>query len=294
MDVIIAKIIGGLGNQMFQYAAARALSLKNSSSLLLDISEYKKYKLHQGFELNRIFNGSFGLASEKDIYRVLNIYSPSFIRRITAHTRMSIFRPKSLVVEPHFKFWHDINKLTGSFYLNGSWQSENYFLEYAEEIREDFKFLLPLDSKNAQLAIHINNVNSVSLHVRRGDYVSNKKASSVHGVCSIEYYRSAIEYISFKIDNPYFFIFSDDIPWVKNNLSIEFPCQYIENNFGIESYNDMRMMSLCRHHIIANSSFSWWGAWLNPRIDKIVIAPKRWFSNQSNIQDLLPDNWVKF
>jgi hypothetical protein len=294
LDVIITKIIGGLGNQMFQYAAARALSLKNSSSLLLDISEYKKYKLHQGFELNRIFNGSFGLASEKDMYRVLNIYSPSFIRRITAHTRMSIFRPKSLVVEPHFKFWHDVNKLTGSFYLNGSWQSEKYFLEYAEEIREDFKFLLPLDNINAQLAIHINNVNSVSLHVRRGDYVSNKKASSVHGVCSIEYYRSAIEYIAFKIDNPYFFIFSDDIPWVKNNLNIEFPCQYVENNFGIESYNDMRMMSLCRHHIIANSSFSWWGAWLNPRIDKIVIAPKRWFLNQLNIQDVLPDNWVKF
>jgi len=163
----------------------------------------------------------------------------------------------------------------------------------ASQIRADFTFQLPLENKNAELAKQINQVSAVSLHVRRGDYANNPKTTATHGLCSLDYYRAAIRHVSDRIEQPYFFIFSDDIGWVKDNLKMDFPCQYVDHNQGAESYNDMRLMSMCKHHIIANSSFSWWGAWLNPNVEKTVIAPKLWFANATNTQDLIPQSWVK-
>ena len=160
------------------------------------------------------------------------------------------------------------------------------------QIRADFTFRLPLENKNAELAKQINQVNAVSLHVRRGDYVNNPKTTATHGLCSLDYYQASIRYVAERVQQPHFFIFSDDIDWVQSNLKIDFPCVYVQHNRGAESYNDMRLMSLCRHHIIANSSFSWWGAWLNPRSEKIVIAPRKWFANQTDVQDLFPAGWV--
>ena len=136
-------------------------------------------------------------------------------------------------------------------------------------------------------------LNAVSLHVRRGDYLSNPKSKAAHGTCSPEYYRAAIRHMAEVTKQPCFFVFSDDMDWVRQHLQIDYECQYIEHNSGTESYNDMRLMSLCRHHIIANSSFSWWGAWLNQRTDKIVIAPQQWFMNDNVTQDLYPQGWVK-
>jgi hypothetical protein len=131
------------------------------------------------------------------------------------------------------------------------------------------------------------------MHVRRGDYASNPKTGATHGLCSLDYYEEAIRYISERVEQPIFFIFSDDINWVKCNLKVDFPCQYVDHNKSMESFNDMRLMSLCQHHIIANSSFSWWGAWLNPGQKKIVIAPRRWFLNSNNVEDLYPASWVR-
>jgi hypothetical protein len=108
----------------------------------------------------------------------------------------------------------------------------------------------------------------------------------------MNYYCTAIQYVSERVEQPHFYVFSDDMAWAKENLKLEFPCHYMEHNKGAESYNDMRLMSLCRHHIIANSSFSWWGAWLNPGTSKIVIAPKNWFAKPADVSDLYPAGWV--
>jgi hypothetical protein len=138
----------------------------------------------------------------------------------------------------------------------------------------------------------IGDCQSVSLHVRRGDYATHARTRAVLGILPLDYYRAAIDYVAGRTESPELFIFSDDIPWAREHLDIPFPCHYIDHNKGPESYNDMRLMSVCRHHIIANSSFSWWGAWLNPAPDKIVVAPRRWFANGWSIEDLIPAAWV--
>jgi hypothetical protein len=291
--MIITNLIGGLGNQMFQYTAGRALSLKRNVSLRVDISGFANYGLHQGFELQRIFNCPAEIASEADVRGILGWQYPSSIRQLLSRPGMGAFRRKGLVVEPHFHHWQEIKNVPSDCYLTGYWQSEKYFLEVATQMRGDFSFRLPLENQNAELAKQINQVNAVSLHVRRGDYAHNPKTTKKHGLCSLDYYQAAIRYVAERVTPAHFFVFSDDIAWVKNNLKIDFPNQYVDFNHGAESYNDMRLMSMCKHHIIANSSFSWWGAWLNPRMDKIVVAPKHWFVNQTDIQDLLPLGWVK-
>ena len=290
--MVISNIIGGLGNQMFQYASGRALSLKLEASLKLDVSNFGGYGLHQGFELDRLFAAEIELASEVDKQAVLGWQKGRVIRRILKKSSLAFARNKNYIVEPSFTYWSGINDLKDNIYLDGYWQSEKYFGEFAATIRADFAFKLALSAKNLEIASQISNANAVSLHVRRGDYVSNKKTNSVHGVCSPDYYRDAIKTILKRVENPVFFVFSDDIAWVRNNLSIDAETVFVNHNAGKESYNDMRLMSLCQHHIIANSSFSWWGAWLNSKENKIVIAPKKWFVNQSNIVDLLPSNWV--
>lgn len=196
------------------------------------------------------------------------------------------------MIEPHFNYWPGIASLSHSVYLAGYWQSEKYFSDASEAIRADFTFRTPLSKKNAELAERVGQTNSVSLHVRRGDYVSSAKTNATHGFCSLDYYRAAVLHMAAHIEQPEFFIFSDDMAWVKANLKIDFPCRYVDHNQGAESYNDMRLMSLCKHHVIANSSFSWWGAWLNPNPNKTVIAPRKWFANDNNVDDLFPSDWV--
>jgi hypothetical protein len=290
--MVISQIIGGLGNQMFQYAAGRALSLRNQSPLALDISGFDNYGLHQGFELQRVFCHPFEIATKADVRRLLGWQSPAIIRRIVSRGLFAAFCRERYVVEPHFHYWPGISDLKTDCYLSGYWQSEKYFADAARQIRADFTFRPPLGNENAEVARQISQVNAVSLHVRRGDYASNPKTSATHGLCSLEYYQAAIRHIAERVQQPRFFVFSDDIAWVLANLKIGFPCIHVQHNRGAESFNDMRLMSLCRHHIIANSSFSWWGAWLNPHGEKIVVAPKKWFANETDVRDLYPAGWV--
>ncbi|MBC7490146.1 MAG: alpha-1,2-fucosyltransferase [Glaciimonas sp.] len=289
----ITNLIGGLGNQMFQYAAGRALSLERGVSLCLDISGFSSYGLHQGFELQRIFNCAAGIANEADMRDILGWQSSSHIRHLLLRKEMALFRRKELVVEPQFKYWPGIKHVPNDCYMVGYWQSEKYFSESASQICADFTFRQSLVGQNEKLAQQINSVNAVSLHVRRGDYATNPQTTETHGLCTLDYYRHSIQYVAERVQQPNFFIFSDDIAWVRDNLNIPHQYQYVDCNQGEESYNDMRLMSMCNHHIIANSSFSWWGAWLNPKLDKIVVAPKNWFANQTDASDLLPQSWVK-
>jgi hypothetical protein len=278
---------------MFQYAAGRALALTNDQSLLLDLSDFTGYRLHHGFELSRVFSLVATKAEPSTTHELLGWRENYLARKILRRRQFSWLRGEKFVVEPHFNYWPDIVNVNGDCYLYGYWQSERYFKEFEAIIRQDFIFREPLQEQNAELALDMATKQAVSLHIRRGDYVSDSKNHNIMRVCDLEYYRLAINYIATQVEQPVFYLFSDDMAWVKQSLPMEFPCVYVEHNSGAESYKDMQLMSLCRHHIIANSSFSWWGAWLNAKPEKIVIAPKHWFRNGNDDADLIPDEWIR-
>jgi len=291
--MIIVNIVGGLGNQMFQFAAARALAIRKCLPLKLDVSDFVTYALHQGFELGSVFNIKMDLAESEDVRKVLGWQSSPRIRSLFSRHRFAVIRSSKLVIERSLDCWEGINNLPSDCYLKGYWQSEKYFYDAAALIRKDFTFRQPLGNKNAECAELISEVNAVSLHVRRGDYASDACTAAKHGLCSIEYYRAALQLVAERVPNAHLFVFSDDICWVKNNLRLDLPFHYVDHNHGAYSFNDMRLMSMCKHNIIANSSFSWWGAWLNPRVDKIVVAPRCWFNmDNRNTRDIYCSSWV--
>lgn len=291
--MIISHIIGGLGNQMFQYAAGRALSLTRGAALRLDTQDFEGYTLHNGFELHRIFDIYTSIASKKDIRQVLGWRAFGPLRRKLFQPRFAKFRGASLFVDSLSNQRYDLVDMLDTCYLMGNWQSERYFAQVAETIRTDFSFKTTLKGQNADLADFIASTTAVSLHVRRGDIAENPSSLALHGLCSLDYYRKAIDYVTTKLSKPEFVIFSDDMAWVKKNLHVDYPCHYVSHNKGLDSYNDMRLMSLCHHHIIANSTFSWWGAWLNANCDKIVVAPRRWFAANYDSSEITPPSWTQ-
>lgn len=276
---------------MFQYAAGRAVSLLRDVPLRLDTSSFKDYGLHQGFELHRIFSCAGDIATEQEIRQCHGWYVPASLRATLARRSLAPLRPKGVVVEPHFRHWQGINDVRADSYLRGYWQSEKYFDQVGAQIRQDFSFKIALNGANQAMADRIGATNAVSLHIRRGDYASNPNNAGVYRLCSPAYYQAAIAHIAQHVPDPHFFIFSDDMAWARAHLNMDFPHVFVDHNAGSDSFNDMRLMSLCKHHIIANSSFSWWGAWLNPRPQKIVVAPQQWFANGTDSRDLLPSNW---
>ena len=289
--MIISNIIGGLGNQMFQFAAGRALALQKDQPLKLDTRGFGQYKLHQGFQLKEAFSGAFDIASESEIRALLGWQRTPRIQRVLSQPALATLRAKNLIVEPHFNYWNGIHDVPEDCYIKGYWQSERYFLRYDAHIRADFAFKPSLTDRNRVLADEISGQNAVSLHVRRGDYVKNPATLAVHGVCSPGYYQAAVDHIRRHVDNPVFYVFSDDMHWVRENLTIAAPMHHVDHNN--RAYDDMHLTSLCKHHVIANSSFSWWGAWLNANPAKIVVAPKQWFVQPRCIDDLLSPSWVR-
>jgi hypothetical protein len=213
-------------------------------------------------------------------------------RRLKAKNQPYYKRPT--VLEQFFHFDPNILKVSGHVYLDGYWQSERYFKDTEEIIRREFAIKRESDNANKQMADIIINTNAVSVHVRRSDYVNDTKTNETHGTCSLEYYREGTEIIARENPNPHFFVFSDDPIWVKRNLLINHRTTYVKHNDADKNYEDLRLMSLCKHNIIANSSFSWWGAWLNKNPEKIVIAPKAWFqTNERSSEDLIPVTWQR-
>jgi len=279
---------------MFQYAAGRALAVAQGLPLYLDLSDFQGYHLHNGFELSRVFNGLFELAEEHQLQQVIGWQACRPVRRILKHRQFALFRDKRFIVEPHFHYWPDFFAIRHSCYLVGYWQSENYFKSIEKIIRQDFRFKERLYGRNAELAKLIDENNSVSLHIRRGDYVHNAATNATHGLVSLAYYKGAIARIAKEVGAPFFVIFSDDIDWARQNLEISWPCCFVGDNQGVDSYLDMQLMSLCRHHIIANSSFSWWGAWLGSWPEKQVFYPAHWFAKGNfDTVTLCPPDWIR-
>lgn len=290
--MIIVNIIGGLGNQMFQYAAGKVLAERHEAELLLDTRMFDGYGLHNGFELDRVFCVDARKAKEDEIRSLIGWRGSRLGGRLVANEHLRFLQGRHYYKERHISFNEEFLTLPNDCYVAGYWQSERYFEDYKDLIRKQFQFKQPLSEKNQNIAERIiTSPAAVSLHVRRGDYVANARTNAVHGICTIEYYKAAMREIESEVPEVTYFIFSDDLEWVKDNVPVKNKCFFVDQNTGLESYNDMRLMSLCRHHIIANSSFSWWGAWLNPSMEKRVIAPKRWFANGADCSTHVPKAW---
>ena len=290
MESVVTHLIGGLGNQMFQYAAGYALSRRLNAPLKFDISDFSNYKLHNGLELVKVFNCPFECASQQAIEAVLGRHTNiKFLDRIQflAYTRLY---PKHILVDRYRP--EDKLKINFPLYMRGYWQNERYFKDYSQDIRKIFSFRSEMNDQNLSTLEKILQGNSISMHVRRGDYITNPKAAAELGLTPLSFFRSAISYMTRKVASPRFFVFSDDIDWARSNLNAGWPIEYIENNHGPFSFSDMQLMSQCRHHIITNSSFSWWGAWLNPDPEKIVIGPQKWFANTKRLYNPCPPEWV--
>jgi hypothetical protein len=290
MESVITHLIGGLGNQMFQYAAGYALSRRLNAHLKFDISDFSNYRLHNGLELVKVFNCPLECASQQEIEAILGRrINIKILDRIQFIAYRQLY-PRNILVESYRP--EDELKADLPTYIRGYWQSERYFIDYSQDIRRVFDFRLAMDNQNLETLRKILQGNSVSIHVRRGDYITNPKAAAELGATPISFFRSAISYMTRKVASPHFFVFSDDIAWAKSNLNTGWPTEYIENNHGSFSFFDMQLMSRCRHHIITNSSFSWWGAWLNPDHAKIVIGPRKWFANPKRPYNPCPPEWL--
>jgi len=279
---------------MFQYASAYACAYRMKAVLQLATDMFDDYRLHQGFELNDIFSISVPVCTANELKKVLGWRTMPSVRKLLSRYRQLSYLDGNAVFEPHFEYWVDLdNFISNKSYIHGYWQSERYFKNQAGLIRKEFQFRNAPDQLNSVVLHEIQKAPSASIHVRRGDYL-NAKTATVHSLCSEEYYFKAIKLLQACIPGIRFFVFSDDVGWVKQVLVPHYKeMVVVDHNRKKNSFNDMLLMSKCEHHIIANSSFSWWGAWLNPNPDKIVIAPSKWFTNNKNSADIIPKEWMR-
>lgn len=275
------KLIGGLGNQMFQYAAGFKIAHDLNTELKLDITSFASEGVtKRSFELD-IFKISSKIASQQEINN-LKFVAPALIKNSPKAIKLvEQLTGKSRVSELNFEAVKD------NSYLEGNWNSEDYFKNAETLVRKEFQF----KKANIALLAQIKGQTPISVHIRRGDYVNNPKVNHYYAHCTSKYYKKAMQIFKSKLKTPTFYFFSDDPDWVKSHFPKEKNVFFVKGNSGAE---DLFLMSNCKHHIIANSSFSWWGAWLNKNKTKIVISPKKWFENESlNTDNLVPNSWIK-
>ena len=289
--MIIAAITSGLGNQMFQYAAARALSVRLGVPLKLETSWFR-YSRDRSFQLNRFrIQATVMTPSEENYWKLLK--SSKITRLVEAVRPLGLLGGLTPLVDKQQGFDERILSVNDPVYLNGYWQSEKYFNAIAGTIRDELTFVAEPDDVNRATLDKMKSSEAVVLHVRRGDYVSNAATTAHHGVCDLDYYQRAIQLMILKVSSPHFFIFSDDPEWSAQNLKLDYPSTYVTHNTGKQDHEDLRLMAAGKHFIIANSSFSWWGAWLSANRGKQVVAPGRWFNSPLvSSRDLLPEGWT--
>lgn len=287
------SIYGGLGNQMFQYAFGRSLSINSNLDFKIDIYKMGNSNfISRDFLLSK-FNIKKNIANIEEVDKFhFNKYVDFFCRKLFVN---NVPITDKIYEKAYFKFdssLFNFPKDNSICYFDGYWQSFKYFSEIRPLLLKEFTLINDFNFDNQFILNKIKNSNSVSIHIRRGDYVKDKKNNKIYNVFGLEYYEAAINYINKIVENPVFFVFSDDLDWVKSNLSILSP-YYVDVNSFENPENDLILMSSCKHNIIANSTFSWWGAWLNDNERKHVIAPKRWMSTIDCLDDLYPESWIK-
>lgn len=290
MDVVL--IFNGLGNQMSQYAfyLAKRKQTRRCSAIF-----DKRSKGHNGYELQKLFNiecnRGFGISVLQFLYKVLTNRKVKRFEKVLNFLGLRlIYESKNYDFKPIFLKPYP---LAGINYYWGGWHSEKNFLSVKDEVKQKFVFPAITDEKcQSYISLIEKSVNSVSLHVRRGDYINIHPDDFYQfgGVATLDYYRSAVDKILSMYHNCTFFVFSNDIVWCKEHFDY-LNSYYIDCNSGINSWRDMYLMTLCRHHINANSTFSWWGAWLSTK-EGVTICPKN-FIRAVETKDIYPDKWIK-
>lgn len=286
----IVNILGGLGNQMFEYAMYLALKDAHpQEEIKVCTRSYNGYGLHNGLEIQRIFRVELPEASLGELTKVAYPFFSYNTWRIMRHW---LPNRKTMTIGA-FGIPFDFNEVTheGDYYYDGYWQNEKNFKHIRNSILETYTFPEFTDDNNKQLANHLRSVNAVSCHIRRGDYLKEPAMC----VCTPEYYKAAFNKMNELANPELYVIVSDDIPWCKENLHGligKRAVLFMDWNRGHQAFRDMQIMSLCKHNIIANSSFSWWGAWLNKNEQKIVIAPEA-FSKSKTVNDPICEDWIK-
>lgn len=286
--MIVIKIFGGLGNQMFQYAFSFGFHLQGKR-VKYDLSAFVTSSFHNGLELENVFPAiKLQRANKRDMFYYVESYfdehrQKQFRLKPSRYSFNETNGYEFTLIEDLYNF--------DDIYLTGYWQHAGYFEHCSEELMNAFSFKtieVCDDHVNYLLASKIRHSNSVGVHVRRGDYLQ----SPMHRVLSMDYYDAAIEYIRSKVVNPLFFVFSDDQMFARDHFNGK-DFVIVDNNKGISSYRDLQLMRMCKYKIIANSTFSWWAAWLNKNANKIVVTPEKWFTNGKNVSGLLLSEWIK-
>ena len=290
--MVIVRLMGGIGNQLFQYAFGRQVALRKLCKLKIDISwfneNFKKITPRK-FELDK-FNIPFVCATEKEISKEKGEdrtgLSKSLFYRIQ---NLKPYYKKNVVIEKSLQYDNKIYNNPRSAYYMGYWQTEKYFYNIKDVLLKEFTLKKNIEGKTCEILKLINQTVSVSLHIRRGDYISNPTFKEVYCEVGMLYFNKAIQHF-LKINNKtVFFLFSDDLQWAKENFKGDNYIFIDEEDAAISLY----LMSKCKHNITCNSTFSWWGAWLNTNNDKIIITPERWFKKvEMYSKDLIPENWI--
>ena len=298
--MVIVHLQGGLGNQIFQYAAGRQLAINQGSELRLDLSWFKGDQRRRGFTPRRFLLDRFaivaGRATRADASRIRLRAELRRIFRFGGSKSAAEEETPWLVERSHFVFDPRVLRAHGDTYLHGYWQNERYFAESSDLLRDELRLRQPPDSRTDVIRSRMANSNSVAIHVRRGDYLEQADAPRSHRVCGADYYHECLRLMVERVDDPRFFIFSDDPEWVARNILIpgNAPFEIVTHNDEGKAHEDLMLISACRHQILSNSTFGWWGAWLNPNPDKIVIGPERWFRGDVfDTSELLPPGWLR-
>jgi hypothetical protein len=288
--MIVMNLKGGLGNQLFQYALGRHLASIHNTTLALDTSSFETDPL-RNYRLDS-FNISATVLPPKNNSFFSRLINKFISEKNPIHRFFN--KPLLIIRENGFEFQPNILQSPNNSYLDGYWQSERYFNSIATIIRSELTLSEPLPSQLKEIEDQIRNLNSVAIHVRRGDYASNPHTTAFHGLYPIDWYLNAAKEMQESLGDVHYFIFSDDYDWVKENLKLNAPCTYIQPSPDGKEAQDLYLMSRCKHNITANSSYSWWAAWLNGNPNKKVIAPAKWFMGADlNTKDLIPESWIR-
>lgn len=284
--MIVIEASGGLGNQMFQYALYKKLEFMGKD-VFFDTSFFRSKWSNRELELG-VFDVQYRSILDKDVAFIRGYgYQDSLIDKMKYKMKPSKFIVYKDIIE---KVQPEI-MMMDNVYLSGYWQSEKYFKDIRDIILQEFSFPEEIKKRATDLCERIKEENSVSLHVRRSDYLTEQNIKLYGNICNEKYYKSAMDYMESQVNKLHYYVFTDDLQWA-NAYFIGDKYTIVDGNRGKDSWVDMYLMSQCKHNIIANSTFSWWGAWLNQNDNKIVVSPSKWF-NTYDAQDIICNEWVR-
>lgn len=285
---MIVEIFAGLGNQMFQYAFYLAMKKKWGNKY--DVQIDNTISRARGYELEKVFG--IKCCKHDEINPVIEHWFWRKIVAIVRKTNLKKIRFGNQIIELTSGYWPEIMEIDSEqIEYYGCWQSENYFSDVMDEVKKTFTFPKITEEKNLKLLNEMQKYEAVSIHIRRGDFL---KFPQYINLGESNYYQSAIAYMKEHVQNPLFIVFSDDLEWCKEHILKGEKCHYVDWNVGDKSFRDMQLMSMCKHNIIANSTFSWWGAWLNEYKNKIVVAPLKIYSEKKyDDSEYIPEGWIQ-